>query len=41
LTALGTLAANVVARAIARGVFAARALALPEAMPSWHDQFGR
>jgi L-aminopeptidase/D-esterase-like protein len=41
LTAIGTLAANVVARAIARGVFAAQALALPGAMPSWHDQFGR
>ncbi|MGA8323456.1 MAG: P1 family peptidase, partial [Xanthobacteraceae bacterium] len=41
LTAIGTLAANVVARAIARGVFSARALSLPGAMPSWHDQFGR
>jgi len=41
LTALGTLAANVVARAIARGVFAASALPLPGAMPSWRDQFGR
>jgi len=41
LTHLGTLAANVVARAIARGVFAARSLELPGAMPSWHDQFGR
>jgi D-aminopeptidase len=41
LTAIGTLAANVVARAIARGVFSARALSLPGAMPSWQDQFGR
>lgn len=39
LTALGTLAANVLARAIARGVFEARALALPGASPSWRDQF--
>ena len=41
LTELGTLAANVVARAIARGVYAATALPLPGAMPSWKDQFGR
>ncbi|HYA04417.1 MAG TPA: P1 family peptidase, partial [Xanthobacteraceae bacterium] len=41
LTALGTLAANVVSRAIARAVFAASALAVPGAMPSWQDQFGR
>ncbi len=41
LTALGTLAANVAARAIARGVFAAAALPLAGSMPSWHDQFGR
>ncbi len=41
LTAIGALAANVVARAIARGVFTARALSLPGAMPSWEDQFGR
>ncbi len=41
LTALGTLAANVVARAIPRGVFAAAALALPGTMPSWRDKFGR
>src|SRR6202044_2002238 len=41
LTAIGTLAANVAARAIARGVFSARALSLPGAMPSWQDQFGR
>ncbi len=41
LTALGALAANVAARAIARGVFAAAALPLAGAMPSWQDQFGR
>ncbi len=41
LTALGALAANVAARAIARGVFAATALPLAGAMPSWQDQFGR
>ena len=40
LTALGAIAANVVARAIARGVFAATALPLPGAQPSWQDQFG-
>ena len=41
LTGLGAVAANVVARAIARGVFAATALPLPGAMRSWQDQFGR
>jgi D-aminopeptidase len=40
LTHLGTLAANVVARAIARGIFAATALGFPGAIPSWKDQFG-
>ena len=39
LAGLGTLAANVVARAIARGVFEAAALAFPGAMASWKDQF--
>ena len=37
----GTLAANVVARAVARGVFEATTLGQPGAMPSWKDQFGR
>jgi L-aminopeptidase/D-esterase-like protein len=41
LTNLGTVAANVVARAVARGVFAAAALPFPGAMHSWKDQFGR
>ena len=40
LAQLGALAANVVARAIARGVFAARALP-GDVLPSWHDRFGR
>jgi D-aminopeptidase len=40
LTKLGTLAANVVARAIARGVFEAAALPYPGALKSWQDQFG-
>jgi D-aminopeptidase len=41
ITELGAVAANVVARAIARGVFAAKALPLPGALPSWADLFGR
>jgi L-aminopeptidase/D-esterase-like protein len=41
LTGLGAVAANVVARAIARGVFAATALPLPGAMRTWQDEFGR
>ena len=41
LTHLGTLAANVVARAIARGVFEAAALPFHGALPSWKDQFTR
>jgi D-aminopeptidase len=41
LTALGALAANVAARAIARGVFAATALPFAGSVPSWQDQFGR
>jgi L-aminopeptidase/D-esterase-like protein len=41
LTALGTLAANVVARAIARGVYEATALPVVNAQPSWKTQFGR
>jgi L-aminopeptidase/D-esterase-like protein len=39
LTKLGALAANVVARAIARGIFEAAALPFPGAMKSWKDQF--
>ncbi|HET7885576.1 MAG TPA: P1 family peptidase [Bradyrhizobium sp.] len=41
LTELGMVAANVVARAIARGVHAATALALPGALPAWRDRFGK
>ncbi len=36
LTELGMLAANVVARSIARGVFAATALPFPGALPAWN-----
>ena len=41
LSALGMLAGNVVARAIARGVYEATALPFPEALPSWKQKFGR
>jgi L-aminopeptidase/D-esterase-like protein len=40
LTELGMVAANVVSRAIARGVFAAAALPFPGALPAWRDRFG-
>jgi L-aminopeptidase/D-esterase-like protein len=40
LTELGMVAANVVARAIARGVFTATALPFPGALPAWQDRFG-
>jgi L-aminopeptidase/D-esterase-like protein len=39
LTELGMVAANVVARAIARGVYAATALPFPGALPAWRDRF--
>jgi L-aminopeptidase/D-esterase-like protein len=41
LAELGTLAADVVARAIARGIHEARALPFPGALPSWKDKFGK
>jgi len=41
LSELGTLAANVLARAIARGVYEATALPFPGTIPSWSDRFGR
>lgn len=41
LTKLGALAADVVARAIARGVCEATSLPFPGAVRSWKDQFGR
>ena len=40
LTELGMIAANVVARAIARGVFEATALPFPGALPAWKDRSG-
>jgi len=40
LTALGTVAANCLARAVARGVYEATALPFAEALPSWRDRFG-
>jgi L-aminopeptidase/D-esterase-like protein len=40
LTELGMVAANVVARAIARGVYEARALPFAGAIPSWRDKHG-
>jgi D-aminopeptidase len=40
LTELGMLAANTVARAIARGVHSATALPFPGALPAWQDRFG-
>jgi len=41
LTALGTVAANVVARAVARGVFEAVALPFAGAIRSWRERFSR
>src|SRR5215212_9283981 len=38
---LGALAANVLVRAVARGVHEATALPFPGALPSWKDKFGR
>jgi D-aminopeptidase len=40
LSALGTLAANVLARAVARGVYEAKALPFPAALPDWQSRFG-
>lgn len=40
LTELGMIAANTVARAIARGVYHASALPFPDAQPAWRDLFG-
>jgi L-aminopeptidase/D-esterase-like protein len=40
LSELGTLAAAVLARAIARGVYEATALPFPGALPAWKDKFG-
>jgi len=41
LTELGAVAANVLARAVARGVYEAHALPYPSALPAWRDKFGR
>ena len=41
LAELGMVAANVMARAVARGVYEASALPFPGALPSWKDKFGR
>ena len=38
---LGMIAGNVMARAVARGVYAATALSFPGPLPSWRDRFGR
>jgi len=40
LTELGMVAANVVARAIARGVYEATALPFTPALPAWRERFG-
>ena len=39
LAELGAMAADVVARAIARGVYEAKALPFPNALPSWRARF--
>ena len=41
LSALGMTAANVLARAIARGVYEAASLPFPNALPSWKDKFAK
>lgn len=40
LTELGMVAANVTARAMARGVYEAKALPFPGALPDWTSRFG-
>ena len=40
LAGLGMLAANVMARAVARGIYEAKALPFAGALPSWRDRFG-
>jgi len=40
LSELGTLAANTLARAVARGVYEATALPFLRALPSWRDRYG-
>jgi D-aminopeptidase len=41
LAEIGTLAAECLARAVARGVYEATALPFPGARPSWRDRWGR
>jgi L-aminopeptidase/D-esterase-like protein len=41
LTELGAIAAHVLTRAVARGIYEAKALPFPGALPSWRDKFGR
>ena len=41
LTEIGMVAADCLARAIARGVYEAKALPFAGALPSWRDRFGR
>jgi L-aminopeptidase/D-esterase-like protein len=41
LSALGAIAANVLARAVARGVYEAKALPFPGTLPAWKDKFGQ
>ncbi|QUS40795.1 peptidase S58 family protein [Tardiphaga alba] len=41
LTELGMIAGNVIARAIARGVYEASALPFAGALPSWRDRFAK
>ena len=41
LTEIGALAAETLARAVARGVYEASALPFPGAVPSWRDRFAR
>jgi L-aminopeptidase/D-esterase-like protein len=41
LAELGMVAANVMARAIARGVYEAKALPFPDSLPCWKDKFSR
>lgn len=41
LSELGTIAANVLARAVARGVYEAAALPFPGAVPAWRDKHSR
>jgi len=40
LTRIGAAAADCLARAVARGVYEAKALKLPGALPSWREKFG-